>query len=331
VPPPYCAAKAQVVALEGGGKPVGDGRFARAAGDLNAFRASPQLDGAVLALAASLVRELGLGADAAPDLISIGLAATDYVGHSYGTGGQEMCLQLLSLDRDLGDFFAVLDRWGVDYAVTLTADHGGLDIPERLRARGIADAARIDPQLTPGIVGAEVSKQTGIGGPILADIGVVGDLYLDLHLKGADRRRALDAALAIYRAHPQVAAAFAKDEIARTPMPSGNPVGWSVIERVRASFDPERSGDLYVVLKPRIMPIADTHSYVATHGSPWDYDRRVPILFWRPRMPAAARDEPVETVDIMPTLAAELGVALAPGAVDGKCLGGIPGILCGTR
>ena len=81
-------------------------------------------------------------------MLSIGLSATDYVGHAYGTGGQEMCLQLLALDRSLGDFFAQLDRWGIDYAVALTADHGGLDMPERLRAKGVTDAQRVDPALT---------------------------------------------------------------------------------------------------------------------------------------------------------------------------------------
>jgi Uncharacterized proteins of the AP superfamily len=87
-------------------------------------------------LSAALVRELGLGRGPSTDLLAVGLAATDYVGHSYGTEGQEMCLQLLSLDRDLGDFFARLDSWGVDYAVALTADHGGLDIPERCGCTG---------------------------------------------------------------------------------------------------------------------------------------------------------------------------------------------------
>ena len=79
-----------------------------------------------------------------------------------------MCLQLLELDRDLGDFLAVLDRWGLDYAVALTADHGGLDIPERLRLHGVADAARIDPALTPKAVGAR-SRERGSPGPILAN------------------------------------------------------------------------------------------------------------------------------------------------------------------
>ena len=48
-----------------------------------------------------------------------------------------MCLQLFSLDRDLGDFFRLLDSKGIDYLVVLTADHGGQDIPERQREQGV--------------------------------------------------------------------------------------------------------------------------------------------------------------------------------------------------
>ena len=60
------------------------------------------------------------------------------------------------------------------------------------------------------------------------------------------------------------------------------PETWSVFQRARASYHAGRSGDFYVVLKRDVTPIADTSRYVATHGSAWDYDRRVPILFWRP-------------------------------------------------
>ena len=322
-PSPFCAARSQVIPISGGGKPVGAGTFSRPAGDATAFRASPQFDGATLALAAALTRELGLGRDAAPDVLSIGLSAADYVGHTYGTGGQEMCLQLLSLDRDLGDFFDRLDGWGLDYAVVLTADHGGLDIPERLRAKGVADAAWIDRELTPERLGRKVADSTRLTGPIIVSGGPSGDIYLDPALQGADRTRARNALLAAYRGHPQVQAVFTKDEIARTPLPAGAPDRWSVIQRVRASFDAERSGDLYVVLKPHIQPIADTSRYVATHGSPWDYDRRVPVIFWRRGMPATSREEPVETADIMPTLAAMIGLPLAAGSVDGHCLSSV--------
>ena len=327
-PTPYCRSKAQSFPIEGGGKPVGSGRFGRTAGDTSAFRASPEYDGTVLALAAGLIEEMRLGRGGAPDIISIGLAGSDYVGHTFGTGGQEMCLQLTSLDRDLGDFFALLDRWGIAYAVALTADHGGLDIPERLRAKGIADAAWIDPELTPARLNEQLSARLRLPGPIIASGGPGGDIFLDRSLSGADRATALERLLATYRAHPQVQSVFTKEEVARASMPSGPPNGWSLIGRVRASFDPERSGDLYVVLKPHIQPIADTRTYVSTHGSPWDYDRRVPILFWRPGMTGTASDEAIETVDIMPTLAALLRVPV--GAVDGRCLS-VPGVTCPAR
>jgi hypothetical protein len=63
-PPPVCAAKARAIPLEGGGKPVGAGNFARAAGDTAAFRASPQADAAVLALSAALIQDMRLGSHA---------------------------------------------------------------------------------------------------------------------------------------------------------------------------------------------------------------------------------------------------------------------------
>lgn len=93
------------------------------------------------------------------------------------------------------------------------------------------------------------------------------------------------------------------------------------MQRAQASFHPARSGDIVVALKPNITPIADpTRGYVATHGSFWDYDRRVPLLFWRKGMAAFEQPLPVETVDIAPTLGAMIGMTLAAPEVDGRCL-----------
>ncbi len=110
------------------------------------------------------------------------------------------------------------------------------------------------------------------------------------------------------------------------PQPDGPPETWSLATRARASYYPGRSGDLIVALKPRVTPIADpTRGYVATHGSFWDYDRRVPILFWRQGMAGFEQPLGVETVDIMPTLASLIGVAVPSGEIDGRCLDLDPG------
>lgn len=327
--PPFCQAKARPIPIEGHA-PVGAGTFARAAGDASGFRSSPEYDGAVLALAAALVREMRLGNGTAPDVLSIGLSATDYVGHYFGTGGQEMCLQLLSLDRDLGDFFAFLDKSGVDYSVALTADHGGEDIPERLRLKGVAQAQRVDPQLAASAMGKAIAADLELSGPVLFG-DVAGDMYVDRNLPAAERARALAEAISRYRGHRQVEAVFTREELLRTPMPSSSPSNWSLKERARASADAQRSGDFFVILKQHVTPIGHATNAVATHGTPWDYDRRVPILFWRPGFSGAARDSAADTVDIMPTLAAMIGLDVAGRSIDGKCLDNVSGAICPPR
>ena len=324
--PDLCESRSRAIAIPGRTEPVGTGRFARAADDRNAFRASPDFDAAILSLAEDLREAMNLGEGPATDLLAIGLSATDYVGHTFGTNGSEMCIQLLALDRVLGDFFQALDRDGIDYVVMLTADHGGHDTPERIAQQGDSHAARVDSGLNAGSMGQALGRRLRLNGPVLLGDGAFGDVYIDRALPARTRARVLAEAVAAYRAHPQVEAVLTRAQIGATPVPSGPPDTWSLLQRARASWDPQRSGDFYVMLKPRITPIpAPVRGSVATHGSVWDYDRRVPILFWRRGMTPFEQPLAVETVDIMPTLAALIGLPLAPGSVDGRCLDLIPG------
>jgi arylsulfatase A-like enzyme len=48
-------------------------------------------------------------------------------------------------------------------------------------------------------------------------------------------------------------------------------------------------------------------------------------------MPPSAPQQAVETADIMPTLAAMLGLRLGAPAIDGRCLEGISGVTCPNR
>ncbi|MBA3677675.1 MAG: alkaline phosphatase family protein [Sphingosinicella sp.] len=308
-----CSARNRAIPV--GAKTVGTHRFERAAGDAGAFTGSPELDGATLGMAAALAGQLQLGASGHRDLLAISLAATDYVGHRYGTEGAEMCLQLESLDADLGDFFDVLDSWGLDYTVVLTADHGGLDLPERMGP----PAARVDPALSPAEVSAALRTQLGLEGALIQGDGVFGDMYID---RSDPTRHAtiLAAAKKIYLSHPQVEMVFTRAELSALPVPVGSPQSWTLAQRARASFDAERSGDLVVLLKPDITPIAKPVTSVATHGSPWDYDRQVPILFWWKGVKAAERREPARTVDILPTLAALIGLVVPKAEIDGRCI-----------
>jgi len=331
-PTPLCQSKARAIPVGTSGKTVGSGAFARKAGDQAAFRASPEFDGDTLALAAALVDSMQLGRKTDPDLLAISLSATDYVGHTYGTEGEEMCLNLTELDRELGDFLQVLDSRGLNYEVVLTADHGGKDIPERQRLAGVTDAARVDPALSASQMVKMLVAKLGLpAGPGLLGDGSFGDMYIDKRLRPAEREKLLKAAVAAYRAHPQVEAVFTARQIADTPLPTTPPETWSLIQRVRASYYAPRSGDFFVVLKKDITPIADPSHSVAMHGSVWDYDRRVPILFWRPGVSGTTIEHSAETTDILPTLASMIGVRVAPDSVDGHCLSDVPGAQCAAR
>jgi hypothetical protein len=160
--PPACQAKAE------------DARFQRAAGDYAGFTNSPGLDGATLAVAAHLVQELRLGQHDAPDVLSIGLSGTANVSRAYGPGGQAMCLDLLSLDRDLGAFLQVLDQSHVDYAVVL-AGSGAPAVPILFWRAGTAAAAR-EEGVTTSDIAPTVAAMLGLridasgAGHCLADI-----------------------------------------------------------------------------------------------------------------------------------------------------------------
>ena len=323
--PAWCGARDRAVAIGTG--TVGTYRFALPKGakpDL--FKGSPRMDGATVDLAIGLVDEMKLGKGGAPDVLSVSLSASDYVGHALGTEGVEMCIQMAQLDANLGRLFAALDKRKIDYLVVLTADHGGHDAPERLREQAMPGAARADRALLPGALGLEITRRTGIAPPpqqiLVYGDGPFGDMYVNAAITGAAKARVINELLNLTRNHPQVAAVFTAAELAATPLPSGNPQDWTIKERLRASFMAERSGDVVVALNRAVtpIPIAVAGSFVATHGSVWDYDRRVPMLFWRKGMVGFEQPNPVETIDIAPTLASVIGLRLDDGAFDGRCL-----------
>lgn len=302
---------------------IGTYRFPQKAGDYKTFNRTPRIDAATGEMAVRLVDEMALGKDDVTDILSVSFSATDYVGHAYGTEGVEMCIQLAQLDATLGKLFAALDQRGIDYAAVLTADHGGIDAPERLQLNGFPSAQRIDPALTSEALSRAVSQDTGVtakSGQLLYGGGSSGDIWLASGLTAKQQKKVVEALLIRLKKHPQVAAAYSAQDLAKVPVPRGEPQDWTMLQRVRASFDPEHSGQVLMMTKRGVVPGDPTPSYTATHGSPWDYDRRVPMLFWRKGMAGFEQPNPVETVDIAPTFASLIGLAEPLGTWDGRCL-----------
>ena len=181
-----------------------------------------------------------------------------------------------------------------------------------------------------GRVNAALMSELGLSKPPLQ--GSVEESNL-VGVPAADRARVAEAAVRALAAQPEVAAAFTREDLLATTVRKGVPPDeLSVKERFAESVYPGRSPDIMAALQPQsTLAPAIPGALVASHGSPWNYDRRVPMLFWWPGARAETRFLPVETVDIAPTLAAILRLP-TPDDLDGRCLPlGLPGgPQCGT-
>ena len=321
--PVFCEAKGREIKVNER-KSVGEHDLTRSPGDSYGYRASPDLDAVTLEAATGLVDAMQLGKGAATDMLAIGLSSTDYVGHMYGTQGQEMCIQLLALDNMLGSFFDGLDQRGIDYLVALTADHGGHDLPERLREQGVPEAKRIGDDFNVAGLEKSVGRALGLedGTPLFYPSRFFNsDIYIMDSLDAGMKQRVKSEAIRQLSDSQQVEAVFDTSTLGNVAISTAAPENWTLAERARASYYPGRSGDILVMLKKATTPIpASTTTYVATHGSPWDYDRRVPMLFWHKDMAHFEQALTVMTVDIAPTLAAMIGLNIAANELDGRCL-----------
>jgi len=276
---------------------------------------SPFADDLELAFARAAIAGEGLGRGAAPDLLVICLSAHDSLNHDYGAESRISHDHILQLDRLLAEFLGDLDVTvgRENYVAVLTADHGFMPAPEHSRSLG-RDAGRIAFGPFLAHVNAALVKKHGEGRWV-ARWSAQG-LLLNRALareKGVDPDALAHEAREAALAEPGVAAAYIRAEIE-----NDSRAGAPYFEAVVRSYDRERSPDVSIVLKPWWMWGSGTSG--TTHGSPYDYDTNVPLLFYGPPWILPSRiDNPVVVTDLVPTLAALMRVPVPAGA-QGKRL-----------
>ncbi|WP_426042814.1 alkaline phosphatase family protein [Brevundimonas sp. TWP2-3-4b1] len=283
---------------------------------------SPLLDELTVEAAVALLQEQRLGLGSGTDLLGISISGTDRIGHRYGSQGPEMCQQMHRMDAALARLLdAVKQVPGA--LVVLTADHGGSDFVERLAARGYPEAQRADPMMITRLNTELRDRFVLAVDPMKADGS-------NVYLVGEGGRPLVEplrsdvaaAAVELLKSEPGVVDAFSIDELIALPIAARDirPEDLTVRERMGLSAVAGRSADVMFVLEPGMSPFPGAvGGYLAGHGTPWDYDRRVPLIFWTAEIAGHERPLPVRTVDIAPTLANVLAVQ-APADLDGRCL-----------
>ena len=87
-------------------------------------------------------------------------------------------------------------------------------------------------------------------------------------------------------------------------------------------YFPGRTGQILIVPREGTILTRPEASVPYMHGSPWSYDRRIPILFAGPGVTPAVYATPAGQQDVAVTIASALGVAM-PRTATGKVLPGI--------
>ncbi|HEY6005269.1 MAG TPA: alkaline phosphatase family protein [Anaeromyxobacter sp.] len=280
---------------------------------------TPFADALTLDLARVIVERESLGKGPGTDLLAVSLSATDYIGHAYGPDSQEAVHALRELDRQLEAFLGFLQaRVGRGaLLVVLTADHGVAPIPEVAIDLGLSECrvpgGRASGERWKELVGDAAAKACGS-----ADAPAVawdGNHSFKLDPAWLSRCRSKGEALAAIAsrlaAQPGVVHVWTAAEMEGD---AGECVGYCRF--FRNSWGGERSGDLVVQLDPtcQLTPSDPEHKspYVTGHGTPYAYDRAVPLVFWGGGVaPGVVRGQ-ARTIDIAPTLARRLGLPAQP-------------------
>jgi predicted AlkP superfamily pyrophosphatase or phosphodiesterase len=269
------------------------------------FEQTPMLDRTTLVLAQVAVSEEGLGQEyGRTDFLSLSLSQTDRVGHAYGPLSREQMDNLLRLDRGLGKFFDFLDNFvgHENYVVGFTSDHGVLTVPERFEGGGLRLTDVHRTSLEKALLNAiEEAGKLGEFDPTKAMANAVSGL-------------------------PFVGPVYTQTELLVAEVGDTLPVGAaddSLFALFQHSYTPGRAAGLLSTYGVEMWWAEKVLSWnleqATTHGSPYLYDRWVPLILMGPGIEAGRVDDLVTPMDLAPTLA-EMARIPFPDDLNGKPL-----------
>lgn len=278
---------------------------------------SPLGDAYALEFAKAIIENEKLGMDEIPDMLFVGCSVADKIGHQYGPYSQEVQDYYLRLDQYLGNFFAYLDeRIGKEnYYVALSADHGVLPIPEELVRRGI-DAQRItgrDYGIMIDSIEARLQRELGLKNDFIKIANYQG-FALDyaeatgLGITEKDLQRSVVTAVDTL---PFVADVYLPEELMLTTNTKKD------ISFFRNNYRPDRGVEMKIRFEEYVLVGGGSNG--TSHGTVYNYDTNVPVIFMGPQVKSQPFDQSAGVVDIAPTLARILNINVL-GQIDGRPL-----------
>lgn len=280
---------------------------------------SPAGDDLTLDFAKALIENENIGEDNITDYLSISFSSTDYVGHVFGPSSLESEDNLLRLDKTLEELFTYVEKKiGLkNTLIVLSADHGSPEAPPQVNEYGI-EAHYVDPESwdkAPGI--EKLKKEFGIGKEL---IQAFNPPYVYLN-----KQIIKEKGLELSRVEEVVANEIMKFKgvnmaVSSTALMEGRVADTEDMRLILNSHNVKHSGDIFILFEPNwFINDFDGLTVTCTHGSLWNYDTFVPVIFAGMDLKPQKIYRKIETVDVARTLSAYVNVK-PPSGANGKIL-----------
>lgn len=266
------------------------------------WRASPFGDAYLGRMAAAMVDAFQLGARDATDFLGVGFSASDAVGHPFGAASRELEDTVARQDDVLGALIRHLDsKVGRErYVLALSADHGVSDVPVVRGAGRVASEdvrERIEEILIARFGAPPANTRYVVAG---SDFIRFADGIFDRIVADATLLPAIERAVTSI---PGVDRVLRKDRLSeRSPDP--------IVRAAALSNFEGRSGELIIVPKPHWPLGGRAVGEAGSHGAPYDYDQRVPVILFGSGIKPGRYERPATPADIAPTLARVAGIRM---------------------
>jgi len=188
----------------------------------------------------------------------------------------------------------------------LTSDHGVSPMPEVNQARHMPGGRLSEERLKKSIVDG-LTQRFGTGEWLLPS--GADRIYLNLKLVVSRKLDLADVervAAAAARAQEHIARVYTSQDL-RT----GNVQQDAIGRAFSVEYYAPRSANLFILPEPYYT----FYQGIAFHGTPYDYDTHVPVLFLGPGIKPGTYAQRIAPNDIAPPLAALLGVARPSGSI----------------
>jgi predicted AlkP superfamily pyrophosphatase or phosphodiesterase len=275
--------------------------------DFDLLPSTPWGNRLVTDLALAALEGEALGADETVDLLAVSYSSPDIMGHEFGLRSRELHDMYLRLDREIARLLEELDRrvGKGNYMLFLTADHAAADVPQFLIDERIPAGYYAAKPLTVGL-DAHLQKQFKQAG--MVEYITNEQVYLD-HTKiaaaGLNLAELQQATVEYLTQQAYIVDAFTATQMRQHEYSQG------IRHLLQMGYFRARSGDVLFLLHPAWI---HEMSYGTTHGSGYNYDTHVPLLWYGWEVTEGESFERQNITDIAPTISHKLGIGLPNGA-----------------